>query len=195
MSTKKRGTGAHYVNNKLFLEAMIEYKDKVKLSIENSTRKPQISNYIGNCILLIAQRVAHKPNFSNYTFREEMISDGIENCIMYIDNFNPEKSSNPFAYFSQIIHFAFIRRIVKERKQQYIKIKNMQNSFIFGDIQEHMASYDSEMGNPSSNLFDNEITSEFIRSFEQSLEKKKEIKPKQGIENFIEEKVDNPEEV
>ena len=196
MSTKKRGTGAHYVNNKQFLEAMVEYRNKVIESKENGTRKPQITNYIGKCILLIAQRISHKPNFSNYSYKEEMISDGIENCIMYIDNFNPEKSANPFAYFSQIIHFAFIRRITKEKKQQYIKIKNMQNSFIFSELQDHIAGHESDMGNSKSNLFDNDITSEFVRSFETTLEKKKLASAvKQGIEKFIEEEVDNSEEV
>lgn len=196
MSTKKRGTGAHYVNNKQLLEAMVEYRNKVIESKENGTRKPQITNYIGKCILLIAQRISHKPNFSNYSYKEEMISDGIENCIMYIDNFDPAKSSNPFAYFSQIIHFAFIRRITKEKKQQYIKIKNMQNSFIFSELQDHIAGHESEMGNSKSNLFDNDITSEFVRSFETTLEKKKLASAvKQGIEKFIEEEVDNSEEV
>lgn len=196
MSTKKRGTGAHYVNNKQFLEAMIEYREKVRIANENGTRKPQISNYIGKCILLIAQRIAHKPNFSNYSYKEEMISDGIENCIMYIDNFNPEKSANPFAYFSQIIHFAFIRRITKEKKQQYIKIKNMQNSFIFTELADHVAGHDSDMGTVNSNMFDNDITSEFIRSFETSLEKKKQASTvKQGVEKFMEEEVDDSVEV
>ena len=50
-----------------------------------------------------------------------MISDGIENCLQYIHNFNPEKSNNPFAYFTQIIYYAFIRRIQKEKKQAHVK--------------------------------------------------------------------------
>jgi DNA-directed RNA polymerase specialized sigma24 family protein len=56
-------------------------------------------------------------------FREDMISDGIENCVQYIHNFNPERSQNPFAYFTQIIHYAFLRRIQKEKKQLEIKNK------------------------------------------------------------------------
>jgi len=56
-------------------------------------------------------------------FRDDMISDGIENCVQYIHNFNPEKSTNPFAYFTQIIHYAFLRRIQKEKKQLDIKTK------------------------------------------------------------------------
>lgn len=184
MSTTKRVRN-HYVNNKKLLEEMIKYREKVIASKENNTPKPQITNYIGQCLLLIAQRISHKPNFSNYSYKEEMISDGIENCIMYIDNFDPAKSSNPFAYFSQVIHFAFIRRIQKEKKQQYIKIKNMQNSFVFSELQDSLTN-DVDGGGMSSSFFDNEITSEFIKSFESNLEKKKVASAaRQGVEKFL----------
>ena len=52
-----------------------------------------------------------------------MISDGVENCLQYLDNFNPTKSNNPFAYFTQIIYYAFVRRIQKEKKQVKVKQK------------------------------------------------------------------------
>jgi hypothetical protein len=114
---------SHYVNNADFLKALKEYKELVRIATEAGAPKPQVNNYIGECILKIANHLSYKPNFINYTYRDEMISDGIENCIMYIDNFNPERSSNPFAYFTQIIYFAFLRRIQKEKKQTYIKGK------------------------------------------------------------------------
>ena len=80
---------------------------------------PRISDYIGECFLKIIQNgLSYRPNFINYTYRQEMISDGIENCLQYIHNFNPEKSNNPFiTYFTQIIYYSFIRRIQKEKKQ------------------------------------------------------------------------------
>lgn len=118
---------AHYVNNKDFLEAIIEMKRKVTEAEVNGLPKPQVSNYIGECILKIANHLSYKPNFINYSYRDEMISDGIENCLQYIDNFNPDKSSNPFAYFTQIIYYAFLRRIAKEKKQSYIKGKLIQD--------------------------------------------------------------------
>jgi len=113
----------YYVNNKEFLDALIEYRNKCKEAEENGTLKPRIPNYIGECFLKIATHLSYKPNFVNYMFREEMISDGIENCVQYISNFNPEKSKNPFAYFTQIIWYAFLRRIQKEKKQLDIKTK------------------------------------------------------------------------
>jgi DNA-directed RNA polymerase specialized sigma24 family protein len=113
----------HYVNNADFLAAIKDYRAQVEAAVKLGDEKPRLSNYIGECILKIATHLSYKPNFINYTYREEMISDGIENCLMYIDNFDPAKSSNPFAYFTQIIYYAFIRRIQKEKKQTLIKGK------------------------------------------------------------------------
>ena len=113
----------HYVNNKELLEALIVYRAKVAHAKENDLPKPRITNYLGSCFLKIATHLSYKPNFVNYMFREDMISDGIENCVQYIHNFDPEISRNPFAYFTQIIHYAFLRRIQKEKKQLDIKTK------------------------------------------------------------------------
>jgi len=113
----------HYVNNKQLLEALIVYREGVAHAKENDLPKPRITNYLGECFLKIATHLSYKPNFVNYMFRDDMISDGIENCVQYIHNFDPEKSKNPFAYFTQIIHYAFLRRIQKEKKQLDIKTK------------------------------------------------------------------------
>ena len=113
----------HYVNNKELLEALIVYRGKVAAAKEKDLPKPRITNYLGECFLKIATHLSYKPNFVNYMFRDDMISDGIENCVQYIHNFDPEKSRNPFAYFTQIIHYAFLRRIQKEKKQLDIKTK------------------------------------------------------------------------
>ena len=118
----------HYVNNKQLLEALIVYREKVAHAKENDLPKPRITNYLGSCFLKIATHLSYKPNFVNYMFRDDMISDGIENCVQYIHNFDPEKSRNPFAYFTQIIHYAFLRRIQKEKKQLDIKTKIIERS-------------------------------------------------------------------
>jgi len=119
----KRKRSIHYVNNKEFLAALILYKKDVAEAEELGKPKPRITNYLGECFLKIATHLSFKPNFVNYIFKDDMISDGIENCVQYIHNFNPEKSQNPFAYFTQIIHYAFLRRIQKEKKQLEIKNK------------------------------------------------------------------------
>ena len=117
----------HYVNNAQFLEAMIEYRDNCEKAKEQGKEKPVVTNYIGECFLKIANHLSYRPNFINYTYRDDMISDGIENCLQYMYNFNPDKSKNPFAYFTQIIYYAFIRRIQKEKKQTLIKNKLISN--------------------------------------------------------------------
>ncbi len=118
----------HYVNNKDFLDALMVYRKEVKLAKEDGRDKPKVPNYIGECFLKIATHLSYRPNFVNYMFKDDMICDGIENCLQYIDNFDPEKSTNPFAYFTQIIYFAFLRRIQKEKKQLEVKNKLLERS-------------------------------------------------------------------
>ena len=124
----KRKRSEHYVNNKEFLAAIVEYKKNVAEAAELGKTKPRITNYLGSCFLKIATHLSYKPNFVNYMFKDDMVCDGIENCVQYIHNFDPEKSSNPFAYFTQIIHYAFLRRIQKEKKQLEIKTKIIEKS-------------------------------------------------------------------
>ena len=132
----------HYVNNKEFLAALVKYREDVEITYirkfgeppnkegraSSWDTKPVIPRYIGECFLKIANHLSFKPNFVNYMFKEDMISDGIENCVQYIHNFNPEKSKNPFAYFTQIIHYAFLRRIQREKRQLEIKNKIIEKS-------------------------------------------------------------------
>ena len=114
---------SHYINNKEFLKCLIDYQADVKRCKKEGNPKPYVTDYIAMCFLQIAQRLSYRPNFINYTYKDDMISDGLENCLAYMHNFNPDKSKNPFAYFTQIIYYAFLRRIQKEKKQQYIKYK------------------------------------------------------------------------
>ena len=124
----KRKRSEHYVNNKEFLAALIKLREDREIAEIRGKEKPRIPRYIGECFLKIATHLSFKPNFVNYMFKEDMISDGIENCVQYIHNFNPEKSQNPFAYFTQIIHYAFLRRIQKEKKQLEIKNKILEKT-------------------------------------------------------------------
>ena len=141
-----RKKSEHYVNNKQLLEALIVYRAKVATAKENDLPKPRITNYLGECFLKIATHLSYKPNFVNYMFREDMISDGIENCVEYIHIFDPEKSRYPFAYFTQIIHYAFLRIIQKEKKQLEIKTKIIEKS----GYDEVMTVDDSSLAGSSS---------------------------------------------
>ena len=125
--SKPRKRSEHYVNNKEFYDALVVYHNQVQHAKEHNLPKPKVSNYIGECFLKIANHLAYKPNFVNYIFRDEMVSDAIENCIQYIDNFDIQRT-NPFAYFTQITWYAFVRRIAKEKRQLDIKMKIIERS-------------------------------------------------------------------
>jgi hypothetical protein len=169
----------HYINNADFLKALIDYKAACDLANANEKTEPQIPNYIGECFLKIADHLSRKPNFVSYSFRDEMISDGIENCLMYFRNFDPTKSKNPFAYFTQIIYFAFLRRIMKEKKQLYVKYKATEQ---FGIFAEHEMYEDSQGNMQQFQLYDN--ISEFIHTFEEAKRNKKKIKDEKLLEQI-----------
>ena len=129
----KRKKTEYYVNNKEFLAAITAYREQVHAAEEAGEARPRVNNYIGSCFLKIATHLSYKPNFVNYMFREDMICDGIENCLQYIENFNEEKSQNAFAYVTQIIYFAFLRRIHKEKKQAAIKQRSIEQAGVLFD--------------------------------------------------------------
>ena len=177
MARKKQ----HYVDNEKFLEVMSEYRNAYLEYRENGEeQKPMIPDYAGECFLKIAERLSHRPNFINYAFREEMVSDGIENCVMYASNFNPEKSSNPFAYFTQITYYAFLRRIEKEKKQLYIKYKTMDeySTLEENSDMEGMGSDAGAVSSGASPLSADKRASiyDFIHTFEEKKRQKKRVK-------------------
>lgn len=176
----------HYVNNAQFLEHMKTHIQSVKDSKANNTSLPKVSDYIGECIQSIATKLANKPNFVNYPFREEMISDGIENSLQYINNFDPSKSSNPFAYFTQIIYFAFVRRIQREKKQLYTKYRLIEET-LSNEISEHDYIYNMKYGSDQADLNMHEFLDNFEKSREKKKNKLKELKEKKiGFDEIFE---------
>ena len=173
----------HYVNNADFLAALIKYHDDCKSAKNNNTPEPKIPDYIGECFLKIAEHLSRKPNFISYTYRDEMIADGIENCLQYFNNFDPSKSKNPFAYFTQVIYFAFLRRIQKEKKQLYVKYKATEQ---FGILDEHEMMEFEDGTTVQFEMYDN--IAEFIENYEDAKKNKKDLaNKKKGVEKFFEE--------
>lgn len=162
-------TKHHYVNNKRLYGEMLKYINDYKEAKAAGTGPIKIPEYIGECIFQIATKLATKPNFIGYSFKDEMISDGIENCLVYIYNFNPDKTKNPFAYFTTIIFNAFIRRIHKEKKQLYIKHKCFENSIInntlFSNVDDNVES--------SFYVVNNEKMNDMVTNFEANKAMKK----------------------
>jgi hypothetical protein len=147
---------------------MVDYRKAVRKAKREGTPKPRIPEYVGKCFIQIAENLSHKPNFLSYTFREEMISDAVENCVMYADNFNPAKSKNPFAYFTQIVYYAFLRRIQREKKQLYVKYKSTEMHGVLDDFDQ----LESDDGYTRQfEMYDN--IGEFIQNFEDARARKK----------------------
>lgn len=147
----KKQKNVHYVNNKDFYNALVEYKELCTLAKEKGIERPKVPKYLGECFLKIASHLSYRPNFCNYPFRDDMISDAIENQLTYIHNFDPHytnpetgRKMNPFAYFTQICYYAFVRRIGKEKRQMEIKEKILERSY-FDEVftpDEHYSSSD-----------------------------------------------------
>ena len=168
-----------YINNQEFLKALTEHKEKCKFAVETGLPPPKITDYIGECFMNIADHLSRKPNFASYSFREGMVSDGIENCLKYYRNFDETKSKNPFAYFTQIIYYSFLRRIASEKKNLYVKYKATEQAGILDEGNQLL----NDLGQMKQfEVYQN--ISEFIQDFEETKRKKKEVKLK-GIEKFL----------
>jgi len=171
----------HYVNNKEFTAAVAEFNEKCKLAESKGKTPPKMSNYIGECIYKIATRLSTRPNFINYTYRDEMICDAIENCIQYIGNFNTEKSNNAFAYVTQICYYAFLRRIQKEKKQLYIKHKSLEQSVLFNSLVEG-----DDMGIGNNVEIGSDYMNDFVKNFEaKEVKTKEKRKQAKGVEKYF----------
>lgn len=162
----------NYINNAQFFDAMVSYKKACVEAEDSGDDYPIIPNYIGECLYQISYRLATKPNFSGYSYKDEMISDGLENAVMAVKNFDPEKSANPFAYFTQVIYFAFLRRIEKEKKQLYIKHKVVENSVMTDTAVQRDAN--SSEGSAGYIDLNNDYMSDFVGNFEATMQRKKD---------------------
>ena len=138
----------HYVNNAQFSQAVVDYVTTVNEARDAGKELPKVPDYIASCFLKICEGLSHKANFVRYTYREEMVMDAVENCLKAIENYNLEAATrtgkpNAFAYFTQISWYAFLRRIEKEKKQQDIKMKYINQSGIENFL-------DNELGDEQS---------------------------------------------
>ena len=188
MKTRKK---VQYVDNKKFYEAIVEHHKQLEQAMKEGKEEPRISNYIGECIYKIAENLSTKPCFINYSFRDEMIADGIENCLLYFKDYNPNyknndtKTNNPFAYFTQIIYYAFLRRINKEERNRYTIYSNYHEMLTSVDSS-LMTDTDGKHLQPTQNYDNiNAFMSRFERKEQEKKEKRKQIK--QGLQNFYEE--------
>jgi hypothetical protein len=188
----------HYVDNAELYRACLAYRNACVLAEQEGKPKPRIPDYIGSCLLKIATKLSYSRNFINYPYREEMIGDGIENCILYFHNFNPDKYKNPFSYFTQIIYYAFLRRIHREKKQMYVRHKVMMNQIDEGlaDGLEGEAG-DEDFGlSIDKKMTDNDYMNGFVNAFEEKARERRDARrSKKGVEKFFEGEQEEPAEI
>lgn len=182
---QQRRKSVHYVNNRQLWETFVEYRAACAEAEANGKPLPQLPKYIGEAFMLICSKLGYKYNFINYSYRDEMVGDAIENCVAAAHNFDPNKSSNPFAYFTQVAWNAFVRRITKEKKQAYVKYKNIDQAMI-NDL---MAEIQAEEGAPS-NRYNKQVLNDSMMKTIESFESKNKLtkskkKDKVGVEKFM----------
>jgi len=187
----------HYVNNREFSQAVVDYVELVNEAEAAGEPIPVVPDYIATCFLKIAEGLSHKPNFIRYTYREEMVMDGVENCLKAITNYNIDTATrtgnpNAFAYFTQICYYAFLRRLAKEKRQQDIRFKYMEDAGVEEFLQE-TGDVNVDSGNRA---FVDELRDriekvhnrdELLKEYgKKEKEEAKKQKPPKGIEMFME---------
>jgi hypothetical protein len=179
----------HYVNNRDFSYAVVDYVTASNKAKEAGTKNPVVPDYIAICFMKICEGLSHKPNFVRYTYRDEMVMDGVENCLKAIYNYRIDAATrtgkpNAFSYFTQIAYFAFIRRIVKEKKQTDIKFKFMEQA----NIEDFVSAIDKN--SPIDQSFLDTLREKMSRIQEtdnaiKKFEKEEKIKKKKGLELYM----------
>lgn len=182
----------YYVDKKKFYEAIVKYKQDCAIALAEGKPKPRIPEYCGDCLVKIATGLSYHLSFINYSFRQEMISDAIENTVLYFDNFNSEKYTNPFGYFTEISKWAFIRRIAKEEKIRYTTYKYFDATMMGTELADLLVDEHNNLAHEP--MYDN--IQDFIARYEEKdrikREKKKEALASKGLLRFLdEENLDN----
>jgi len=172
---EEKDKSGHYIDNKVFYDEMVKWKKAIRKAERSGEKPPPVTDYIGRCFLTIAERLSYRPNFLAHSrYRDEMVGDGIENCLMYAANFDPKKSKNPFAYFTQIIYYAFVRRIQKEKKQNYIKFKSIEMARSQGKIPKWLSQAFNDHNKVDDFFKSLSLTSTDLDNFEGKKKDKKE---------------------
>jgi hypothetical protein len=175
----------NYISNQKMYNELVKYYDKLAEAEKEEREEPRIPDYLGECFLLIAENLAKKPNFSSYTFKEDMIQDGVLTCVANITKFDPDRTNNPFSYFTQAIFYSFLQRIAKEKKQEYVKYKSIEKKYF---SEEMGATNELDKGsfktsdNNNLEVFDNYL--EFIEDYEDKFLPKKSRERKRKKDGF-----------
>ena len=176
----------HYIDNDVFFKAMSEWKLDVIIARNKNQPDPPVTDYIGECFLKICENIKYRPNFINYTYHDDMVSDGLESCLLYAHNFNPDKSKNAFSYFTQIVFYAYVRRIKKEQKQSFVRYKVIEHEGLLNNTANHIETADESdkkiLTAYTDYLKSHDHYGEMIEKQKKKREKKKQVG---GLEDFL----------
>ena len=187
----KADKSRHYVDGVAFYEALKQRKKDIAEAAAAGKERPRVSNFIGECVMNIAKNLSRKYQFANYPFRDEMVADAIVHCIRYIDSFDPEKSTNPFSYYTQTCYYQFLDRIRQERTHTYIKCKATLNSVVLSELSEFDESNSEIAEHIHDNFeFDNDFMEKYVNDFESKMVKARGRVKKRGLE-LLEEDADD----
>lgn len=164
----------HYIDNTKFFTEIVKYQTRCKDHVDAKKEIPKVPNYIADCFLRIADNLGNLKKFRNYPFLEEMKSDAVYYCLKYMHNFSPEKTQNPFSYFTKISYYAFLQRIQSEKKFLYKKYKAIQNTELFLSVSDRQAHDKGDYSNDIQyDEHSRENMNDFIVKYETSLKRKK----------------------
>jgi len=127
-----------FVNNEEFYNLLKEYKETKET---NPKRNKEVHDRLGEIFLIMGKNLLYRHNFINYTkdWKDEMLSDGCFNCCRYIDSFDVDKNSSPFAYFSQVLYFSYVQVLNKEKKIKFQRekvVEEIWNGIDFNDCED-----------------------------------------------------------
>lgn len=99
-----------YLNNK---DLMAEVK--------RSKDVGQMTNELATMLQLLCSKYAKKGNFINYSYNEDMQAYAMMMLVRTWNSFDPAKSNNPFAFFTQCIKNSFIQYLNQEKRQRDVR--------------------------------------------------------------------------
>lgn len=162
----------YYVDNKEIHQLFVAHKKKVEAALEAGEEMPRACDGIGQFFIDISKGVCSRANFVNYPFKEDMILDGIENCVMALNNYDPDKFDRPYAYFTKVVWWSNLRKIEREHKQLYVKFKSLQNAVLENTLVEG----EDENFQYDDVTLDNDKMTPIINKFEKKKSPKKKGK-------------------
>jgi DNA-directed RNA polymerase specialized sigma subunit len=107
----------NYLTNKDLLPEVIKCKEK-----------GEMSDRLAEMLQLLTAKYGRSAQFGGYTFNDDMQAYAMMMLCKTWSGFNPERSSNPFAYYTQSIKNSFKQFLNREKVQRVVRDELLVNS-------------------------------------------------------------------